>query len=167
MFKVSNIAEERVLDYLSNLSGGKLGRNTNLCDNMGLRELIGDKNPKSLLRKLKGKLHARDKSGEYVIQNELHIAQLRRTISKLEKEIALEESKKQKQRLENTTFAIKSRIVKDDSYPNGYKFIYKKRRDPNHPDVIAERKQRAENAQKNRERKERIAKSKLEKLYNS
>ena len=158
--------EDGKLEFFSNLKAGELRPYDKLCNDVGLRDILGDKNPKSLLKKLKGKLHARDKSGEYVIQNELHIAQLRRAIGKLEKEIALEESKVKIQRSAKSTF-ITGKIVKDDSYPNGYKFIYKKRRDPNDPNVIAERKQRAENAQKNRERKERIAKSKLKKMYNN
>lgn len=159
MFKVSNTAEERILDYLSNLNGGKLGRNTNLCDNMGLRELIGGVNPRNLLIKLQADLYNESaiKRRQFLIER----------INVLMQEIRGLEEKKQKQRLENTSFAVKSKIVKDNSYPNGYKFVYEKRRDPNHPDVIAQEKIRKENAKKNRERKERIAKSKLKKMYNN
>lgn len=156
--------EDGKLEWLSNLNAGDLRGHDKFGNNIGVRDVLGDKNPKSLLKKLKGKLHARDKTGECVIQNELHIAQLRRAIGKLEKEIALEGVKTKKQRLENTSFAVKSKIVKDESYPNGYKLTYKKRRDPNHPDVVAQEKIRKENAKKNRERKERIAKTKLEKI---
>lgn len=156
--------EDGKLEFFSNLKAGELRPYDKLCNDVGLRDILGDKNPKSILRKLKGKLHARDKSGKYIIQNELHIAQLRIAIRKLEQEIALEESKAKIQRSENTTFVRCSKMI---DTPEGKKFAFKKRRNPNHPDVIRERKQRAENAQKNRERKERIAKSKLEKLYNS
>lgn len=158
MYKVSNVAEERILDYLSNLSGGKLGQNAALCDNMGLREVLGGVNPRNLLVKLQADLY-----NESVIKRRQFLIE---RINVLIQEIRGLEESKQKQRLENTSFAVKSKIIKDESYPDGYKLIYKKRRDPNHPDVIAQEKIRKENAKKNRERKERIAKSKLEKMYN-
>lgn len=73
----------------------------------------------------------------------------------------LKEIEKKKHNLKKGNFHIKKVIEID-----GCKVPILRRKSDD-PSVIAERRQRAENTQKNRERKERIAKSKLKKMYNN
>lgn len=102
-----------------------------------------------------GDLRSHDKFGNKLSQFDVICTKKTRLEVRKIKEI-----EKKKHNLKKGNFHIK-KIVEVD----GCK-VPILRRDPNDPQVIEERKQRAINAQKNRERKERIAKTKLEKLYN-
>lgn len=143
--------EDGKLEWLSNLNAGDLRSHDKFGNKIGLREILGGVSPQKIIIKLQADLY-----NESVISRRCILME---RISLFMQEIRGVEELKQKQRLENTTFRHKSKIVEDESYPGGYKFVHKQRRPSDDPQVIAEKLQREKNARLNRERKARVDES--------